>query len=127
MAADNGFKIVQFSPELIQALTQMGELRTRINDYAVEEFKNYKGEEKLDHRDFVEMMNLSPEKSEKEQKEYVRNFVRDYTSGDPQLRKMISMTGMTALIPPVWICPASRARTPAPGSREGLPAVKKIL
>ena len=87
MAADNGFKIVQFSPELIQALTQMGELRTRINDYAVEEFKNYKGEEKLDHRDFVEMMNLSPEKSEKEQKEYVRNFVRDYTSGDPQLRK----------------------------------------
>ena len=45
MAADNGFKIVQFSPELIQALTQMGELRTRINDYAVEEFKNYKGEE----------------------------------------------------------------------------------
>ena len=87
MAADNGFKIVQFSPELIQALTQMGELRTRINDYAVEEFKNYKGEEKLDHRDFVEMMNLSPEQSEKEQKEYVRNFVRDYTSGDPQLRK----------------------------------------
>ena len=87
MAANNGFKIVQFSPELIQALTQMGELRTRINDYAVEEFKNYKGEEKLDHRDFVEMMNLSPEKSEKEQKEYVRNFVRDYTSGDPQLRK----------------------------------------
>ena len=65
----------------------MGELRTRINDYAVEEFKNYKGEEKLDHRDFVEMMNLSPEKSEKEQKEYVRNFVRDYTSGDPELRK----------------------------------------
>ena len=45
MAANNGFKIVQFSPELIQALTQMGELRTRINDYAVEEFKNYKGEE----------------------------------------------------------------------------------
>ena len=87
MAANNGFKIVQFSPELIQALTQMGELRTRINDYAVEEFKNYKGEEKLDHRDFVEMMNLSPEKSEKEQKEYVRNFVRDYTSGDPELRK----------------------------------------
>ena len=36
MAANNGFKIVQFSPELIQALTQMGELRTRINDYAVE-------------------------------------------------------------------------------------------
>ena len=87
MAANNGFKIVQFSPELIQALTQMGELRTRINDYAVEEFKNYKGEEKLDHRDFVEMMNLSPEKSEEEQREYVRNFVRDYTSGDPQLRK----------------------------------------
>ena len=30
MAANNGFKIVQFSPELIQALTQMGELRTGI-------------------------------------------------------------------------------------------------
>lgn len=87
MAANNGFKIVQFSPELIQALTQMGELRTRINDYAAEEFKNYKGDEKMDHRDFVEMMNLSPEKSEEEQREYVRNFIGDYTSGDPELRK----------------------------------------
>lgn len=87
MAANNGFKIVQFSPELIQALTQMGELRTRINDYAAGEFKNYKGDEKIDHRDFVEMMDLSPVRSEEEQREYVRNFIGDYTSGDPELRK----------------------------------------
>lgn len=82
------FQLFEFSDELKTALTQYREAEVRLEQY-LSEFEQTipQPEGKSDRRDLTEMIHLEPGKPPEEEKAYVRNFILDLESGDPERKK----------------------------------------
>lgn len=82
------FQLFEFSDELKTALRQYRESEIRLERY-LDEFEQTipHPEGKSDRRDLTEMIHLEPGKTPEEEKAYVREFILDLESGDPERKK----------------------------------------